>query len=74
METSETLSDTYDWALNRISKLCEKRNGQYDYNSIMNADAIHKEFDEWIQEASRDEETNFDVIYLEYIGEGGEYD
>ena len=74
METSETISSTYDWALNRISKLCKKKLGQYNHKSVHDADAIHQEFDEWIKKGSLDEETDFDVLLLEYIGEGSHYD
>ena len=74
METSETISSTYEWALNRISKLCKKKLGRYNHKSVHDADAIHQEFDEWIKTGSLDEETDFDVLLLEYIGEGSQYD
>ena len=74
METSETISSTYEWALNRISKLCKKKLGRYNHKSVHDADAIHQEFDEWIEKGSLDEETDFDVLLLEYIGEGSQYD
>ena len=67
METLEqTLRKTHDWAINRITLLCD--DGTYD--QFEDAFAIEREFDEWL--GSKEEEHN--IVSMEYIGVGSEYD
>ena len=62
----ESVNDTYDWSLYRIAELCS-RGG---FEEVVNGDSIRQEFDEWLSDNYRDQE----IISLEYIGNGSDYD
>ncbi len=74
METSRSLRFTYDWALHRIRELTKDVSNHCDFRCVQDANAIREEFSEWIETKSRKEMYDIDVIYLEYIGEGSDYD
>ena len=78
METSyNALRDTYDWAQRRIRELTkdvEVKNGHFDFRCVEDATSISQEFDEWLEAKDRKEQYDIDVVWLEYIGEGSEYD
>ena len=62
----ESVNDTYDWSLYRIEELCSRG----DFEEVVNGDSIRQEFDEWLSDNYKDQE----IISLEYIGNGSEYD
>ena len=62
----ESVNDTYDWSLYRINELCSRG----DFEEVVNGDSIRQEFDEWLSDNYKDQE----IISLEYIGNGSEYD
>ena len=61
----QTLRQSHDWAIDRITILCETE----DFDSIEDAFAIEREFDEWL--GSKEKEHS--IVSLEYIGEGSDY-
>ena len=61
----QTLRHSHDWALDRITVLCETE----DFDRIEDAFAIEREFDEWLNNID-----DHEVYSLEYIGEGSEYE
>ncbi len=65
-----TLKETHEWSLQRMHSLCTKSVDLRDIDLLDNANAIRHEFDEWLDPAGLDH----DIISLEYIGEGSEYD
>ena len=62
----ESVNDTYDWSLSRISELCS----QGELEDVMNGNSIRQEFNEWLSDNYKDQE----IISLEYIGEGSKFD
>ena len=62
----QTLRQSHDWAIDRITILCETE----DFDSIEDAFAIEREFDEWLSV----DIGQHNVYSLEYIGEGSEYE
>ena len=75
--SSKSLRNTYDWAQSRIRELTKEvkvKNNHFDFRCVEDATAICQEFDEWLEAKSRKEMNEIDVIFLEYIGEGSEYD
>jgi len=75
--SSKSLRNTYDWAQSRIRELTKEvkvKNNHFDFRCVEDATAICQEFDEWLGAKSRKEMNEIDVIFLEYIGEGSEYD
>ena len=62
----ESVNDTYDWSLYRINELCSRG----DFEEVVNGDSIRQEFIEWLSDNYKDQE----IISLEYIGEGSEFD
>ncbi len=78
METSsKSLRRTYKWVQSRIRELTKNvkvNDNQLDFRCVEDATAICQEFDEWLEAKSRKEMNEIDVIFLEYIGEGSEYD
>jgi len=58
----ETLTQVHDWSRDRIHVLCEKSNED-------DAFSLFKEFEEWY-----DEDEEYDIFSLAYIGEGSKYD
>ena len=75
--SSNAVRDSYYWALDRIKTLTEDvkvKNGHFDFRCVEDATAISQEFEEWLEAKDRKEQYDIDVIWLEYIGEGSEYD
>ena len=67
MATLETILQTnYNWAIHRMDVLAKLGT----YEDIMEADSIRQEFREWINPNIEDH----DILSLEYIGEGSEFD
>ena len=56
----QTLNRTREWSINRLESVVP----------IGDKLAIYKEFEEWIEM----DDPNHDIYYLEFIGEGSEYD
>ena len=65
---TKILRTTYDWSIDRMNILCNY--GQLD--DIKNAVSIREEFAEWLLNV--DKNLHHDIMSLEYIGEGSEYD
>ena len=75
--SSNALSETFDWAQRRIRELTKDvkvKNGHFDFRCVEDATAISQEFEEWLEARDRKEQYDIDVIWLEYIGEGSDYD
>ena len=75
--SSNAVRDSYYWALDRIKTLTEDvkvKNGHFDFRCVEDATAISQEFEEWLEAKDRKEQYDIDVIWLEYIGEGSDYD
>ena len=75
--SSNALSETFDWAQRRIRELTKDvkvKNGHFDFRCVEDATAISQEFEEWLEAKDRKEQYDIDVIWLEYIGEGSDYD
>ena len=75
--SSNAVRDTYYWALDRIKTLTEDvkvKNNHYDFRCVEDATAISQEFEEWLEAKDRNNADDVDVIFLEYIGQGSEYD
>ena len=66
----KVVNDTYYWSINRTKELCSRG----DFEEVVNGDSIRQEFGEWLGAKSRKEMNEIHVIFLEYIGEGSEYD
>ena len=64
---TKNLRTTYDWSIDRMNELCTDG----DIEQLKDAVSIRQEFAEWLL---REENVNHDIVYLEYIGEGSEYD
>ena len=62
----KTLKNNYDWALHRMEVLCKLGTVE----DVEDADSIRKEFKEWIHST----DDNHDILSLEYIGKGSEFD
>ena len=68
METLETtLKNNYDWAKMRNATLTHSANKEIN---ALDEKCIREEFREWL-DCENDQE--FDIFSLEYIGEGSEY-
>ena len=75
--SSNAVRDTYYWALDRIKTLTEDvkvKNSHFDFRCVEDATAISQEFEEWLEAKDRNNADDIDVIFLEYIGKGSEYD
>ena len=75
--SSNAVRDSYYWALDRIKTLTEDvkvKDNHYDFRCVEDATAISQEFEEWLEAKDRNNADDIDVIFLEYIGEGSEYD
>ncbi len=59
----DTIADTHEWVLDRVHYLVESGHDEDGFSLV-------QEFDEWLD--TRDKEC--DIISLEYIGEGSEYE
>ena len=62
----KTLKNSYDYSIHRMDVLC--RLGTIE--DIEDAESIRKEFKEWFNPNTDDH----DILSLEYIGEGSEFD
>ena len=78
MATShDALLDSFYWAQKRIRELTKDvkvKNGHFDFRCVEDATAISQEFEEWLEARDREKQYDIDVIWLEYIGEGSDYD
>ena len=75
--SSNAVRDSYYWALDRIKTLTKDvkvKDNHYDFRCVEDATAISQEFEEWLEAKDRNNADDVDVIFLEYIGEGSEYD
>ena len=75
--SSNAVRDSYYWALDRIKTLTKDvkvKDNHYDFRCVEDATAISQEFEEWLEAKDRNNADDIDVIFLEYIGEGSEYD
>ena len=65
---TKNLRTTYDWSIDRMNELCTDG----DIEQLKNAVSIRQEFAEWLLRENK--EIHHDIVALEYIGEGSEYD
>jgi len=65
----QTINQNYNWVLDRVHQLAEESCVGGEFDKLDDGYAIVQEFAEWL---NPDEE--YDVISLEYIGEGSEYE
>ena len=65
---TKTLRTTYDWSIDRMNELCTDG----DIEQLKDAVSIRQEFAEWL--LREDKNANHDIVSLEYMGEGSEYD
>ena len=65
---TKTLRTTYDWSIDRMNDLCTDGNEE----KLKDAVSIRQEFAEWLIRENK--EVNHDIVSLEYMGEGSEYD
>jgi hypothetical protein len=66
----QTISHTHDWVLDRVHELTEESSVEGNFDVLDDGYAIVQEFNEWLDPDSDE----YDVISLEYIGEGSEYE
>ena len=67
-EFTTTLRKTYDWSIDRMNQLCT--DGELE--QLKDAVSIRQEFAEWLIRENK--EVHHDIVSLEYMGEGSEYD
>ena len=65
---TKNLRTTYDWSIDRMNDLCTDGNEE----KLKDAVPIRQEFAEWLLTVEKD--LHHDIISLEYMGEGSEYD
>ena len=65
---TKNLRTTYDWSIDRMNDLCTDG----DIEQLKNAVSIRQEFAEWLIRENK--EVNHDIVSLEYIGEGSDFD
>ena len=65
---TKNLRTTYDWSIDRMNELCTDGN----IEQLKDAISIRQEFAEWL--LREDKNVNHDIVSLEYMGEGSEYD
>ena len=65
---TRNLRTTYDWSIDRMNELCTEG----DLEQLKDAVSIRQEFAEWL--LRQDKEVHHDIVSLEYIGEGSEFD
>ena len=65
---TKNLRSTYDWSIDRMNELCTDG----DIEQLKDAVSIRQEFAEWL--LREDKNVNHDIVSLEYMGEGSEYD
>ena len=68
MNLTKTLRTTYDWSIDRMNELCTDG----DIEKLKDAVSIRQEFAEWLLREYK--EVKHNIISLEYIGEGSDYD
>ena len=68
MNLTKTLRTTYDWSIDRMNELCTDG----DVEQLKDAISIRQEFAEWL--LREDTEIKHNIISLEYMGEGSDYD
>ena len=68
MNLTKTLRRTYDWSIDRMNDLCTDGNE----DQLKDAISIRQEFAEWL--LREDKEVKHNIISLEYMGEGSDYD
>ena len=67
-EFTTTLRKTYDWSIDRMNELCTDG----DIEQLKDAVSIRQEFAEWLIRENK--EVHHDIVSLEYMGEGSEFD
>ena len=65
---TKTLRTTYDWSIDRMNDLCTDGNEE----RLKDAVSIRQEFAEWLIRENK--EVHHDIVSLEYMGEGSEFD
>ena len=65
---AKNLRTTYDWSIDRMNDLCTDG----DIEQLKDAVSIRQEFAEWL--LREDKEVHHDIVSLEYIGEGSDYE
>ena len=65
---TRNLRTTYDWSIDRMNELCTES----DLEKLKDAVSIRQEFAEWL--LREDKEVHHDIVSLEYIGEGSDFD
>ena len=68
MNLTKTLRTTYDWSIDRMNELCTDG----DIEKLKDAVSTRQEFAEWL--LREDKEVKHNIISLEYMGEGSDYD
>tara|TARA_B100000212_G_scaffold251787_1_gene192825 strand:+ start:887 stop:1099 length:213 start_codon:yes stop_codon:yes gene_type:complete len=67
-EITTTLKKTYDWSIDRMNELCSEG----DIEQLKDAVSIRQEFAEWLIRENK--EVHHDIVSLDYMGEGSDYD
>ena len=65
---TKSLRTTYDWSIDRMNDLCTDG----DIEQLKDAVSIRQEFAEWL--LREDKSVDHDLVSLEYMGEGSEFD
>ena len=65
---TKNLRTTYDWSIHRMNELCTDGN----IEQLKDAISIRQEFAEWL--LREDKEVHHDIVSLQYMGEGSEFD
>ena len=66
----QTISHTHDWVIDRVHQLTEESCTSGKFDKLDDGYSIVQEFNEWLDPDSEE----CDIISLEYIGKGSEYD
>ena len=67
-EITTNLKKTYNWSIDRMNELCSEG----DIEQLKDAVSIRQEFAEWLLRENK--EVHHDIVSLEYMGEGSDYD
>ena len=65
---TKSLRNTYNWSIDRMNDLCTDG----DEEQLKDAISIRQEFAEWL--LREDKEIHHEIVSLEYMGEGSEFD
>ena len=65
---TKNLRTTYDWSIDRMNELCTDGN----IEQLKDAISIRQEFAEWLLRENK--EVHHDIVSLQYMGEGSEFD